>query len=392
MTGNPAAREWPPIRFHSHGEVEIPEAVCLHSRRIAELQADDHTRFVAGAPALLQRLDLSRGVLTVMTCDDRFSILFANWAASCDRHGIDVRESTLVFPTDEQARARIESLGFVAYFDDESLLLREMQPSGMFGDWAWTGFLYHQNWVIAQMLTVGVDVLFQDVDVVWRHDPVPTLTAQAAQGADVQAMYDGPNWRFQPLYANSGFMYFRNTPEVHDFWAEVCARNEMVGYYHSQQEPLNVLLAVHAHRGLDVRVLDEDRFANGHRYFGGRTPPNDPWVVHLNWTVDLATKFARYDAHDLWFLDDRAPLAPDTSAPGVIGAAPTTGDEPGARDHRTPARPDGGVEGLLHLIAGIRRERDELAVRVAAMERSTSWRVTAPMRRTSDAWHRRRRR
>lgn len=371
--------------------MEIPEAVRLHCQRVEELQADDRTRFVSGVPALLQRLGLSRGVLTAMTCDDGFSILFANWAAACDRHDIDVRATTLVFPTDERAREHIESLGFVAYFDDQSQLLREMKPSGGYGDQVWTQYMYHQNWVIAQMLALGVDLLFQDVDVVWRHDPVPTLQAHAAQGAHVQVMYDGPNARFQPLYANSGFMYFRNTPEVRDFWAEVCANNELVGYYRSQQEPLNVLLAAHAHRGLDVRVLDEDRFANGHRYCGGRTPPADPWVVHLSWTRDLAMKLERYEAHDLWFLDDLAPLAPATHLPMSGSAAPSTDDDPPSRDHGPVTRPDAEVGGLLRLLADIRRERDALAGRVAAMERSTSWRATAPIRRAGAAWRRRRR-
>ena len=300
----------PSVRFHSVHSVEIPEALRLHCQRVDALQADDHARFLAAAPALLQRLDVSRGVLTAMTCDDRFSTLFANWAAACDRYGIDVRPTTLVFPTDEQARERIESLGFVAYFDGESQLLREMQPSNKYGDTLWTQYMFHQNWVIAQMLAVGVDVLFQDVDVVWRRDPVPALQAQAAHGAHVQAMYDGPNKRFQPLHANSGFMYFRNTPEVREFWAEVCATNELVGYYRSQQEPLNVLLAASARRGLDVRVLDEDRFTNGHRYCGGRTPPDDPWVVHVSWTEDFAMKLERYQAYDLWFLPEADPLAP----------------------------------------------------------------------------------
>ena len=377
--GVSTGREWASISFRPSTGVKIPEAVRQRCRWVDYHQAEDHTRFVAGIPALLQRLDLSRGVLTAMTCDDRFSILFANWAASCDRYGIDVRATTLVFPTDEQARDRIESLGFVAYFDDESQLLREMQPSGQYGDRLWLEYMYHQNWVIAQMLTLGVNLLFQDVDVVWRHDPVPTLQAQAAQGADVQAMYDGPNARFQPLYANSGFMYFHNTPEVRDFWAEVCAHNELVGYYRSQQEPLNVILAAHAHRGLDVRVLDEDRFTNGHRYTAGRTPPDDPWVIHVSWTQDLATKLERYEANNLWFLDDPPPLEP---APGVPAVS-----LPAAPGAAPPTNGDGG--GLLRLLADISRERDALASRLAAMQRSTSWRATAPLRRISDAWHRR---
>jgi hypothetical protein len=371
--------------------VEIPEELRLRCDRIDELQAEDSERFVVAAPTLLRRLELSRRVITAMTCDDRFSILFANWAAGCDRHGIDVRATTLVFPTDDRACERIESLGFVAYFDDQSQFLREMTTSTVYGDSAWSGYMHHQNWVIAQLLALDVDVLFQDVDVVWRRDPRPALQAQAAQGAAVQAMYDGPNPRFQPLYANSGFMYLRNTPEVRSLWAAVCAHNEMVDYYRSQQEPLNVILAAHSHRGLDVRVLDEDRFANGHRYCDRDTPPENPWVVHFSWTADLATKLERYAAHDQWFLDDAARVDPAGSLSMVVHAKPPADNATGANQVRPPSNPgDREVARLLRLLDSIRRDRDALARQLETMEHSTSWRATSPMRRAKAAWKRRR--
>jgi hypothetical protein len=133
-------------------------------------------------------------------------------------------------------------------------------------------------------------------------DPLPALSEAAAAGADIQAMYDGPNGRFEPMYANSGFMYFQNSVRVRDFWEEVYSRHDMVGYFRSQQEPLNVLLAAHAQRSLHVVVLDEERFANGHLYCGGRTPPADPWVVHHSWTANLEQKLKRYIDSELWFL------------------------------------------------------------------------------------------
>ena len=382
MSGTPTERKWAEIRFHPTHAAEIPAWIRERSRRLAALLADDHTRFAASAAAVLRRLDLSGSRLTVMTCDDRFSVLFANWAASCDRHGIEVRATTLVFPTDERARDRVESLGFVTHFDDQSLFLREIQPSWKYGDRSWPGYMHHQNWVIAEVLGCGVDVLFQDVDLVWRHDPVPELQAQAARGADIQVMYDGPNSRFQPLYANSGFMYFRNTPKVRLFWAEVCANHEWVSYYRSQQEPLNVLLAAHAHRGLDVRVLDEDRFTNGHRYCGGRTPPDDPWVIHVSWTEDLAMKLERYEANNLWYLDEPVPREPVASPAAITPAAPPRHDDPAAGEHGLAAGQhlDGGE--LLRRLVQIGRERDQLADRITAMQRSASWRVTVPSRRS----------
>lgn len=271
-------------------------------RRVYDAQSEDDERFAAAMPSLQVDLDLSGGVVTAMTCDRRFVLLLENWAASCVRHGIDIRNSTIVFPTDLEAHRRAESCGFISYFDSESLLIASMGDSGTYGDPAWTDYMYHQNWVIKNLFRFPGNVLFQDVDLVWRRDPRPFLAQQAKEGADIQAMYDGPNGRFQPLYANSGFMYFQNTPPVRAFWAEVMAQHDMIAYYRSQQEPLNVMLAAHAHRGLDVRILDEQRFANGHLYCGDRQAPDDPWVMHNSWTADLAEKLRRFEAFDLWFL------------------------------------------------------------------------------------------
>lgn len=296
-------RTWPAVRFHARDEPILQSALIERIERVYERQAADTVRFDRAADDLLARLDPDLDALVAMTCDRRFGPLFVNWAASCDRSDIDVRSKTVVFPTDAATRDRIEAIGFATYFDEESDALRDMSDSGEYGDLEWTEYMYHQNWVIGRLLTVGVDVLFQDVDVVWRHDPRPELAQRADAGVDVQTMYDGPNPRFQPLYANTGFMYLRDTQATRAFWREVYAHHDMVGYYRSQQEAINVVLAAHAHRGLSVHVLDDDRFANGFRYCGGRTAPADPSVVHHSWTRDLEEKLVRYESHGHWFID-----------------------------------------------------------------------------------------
>jgi hypothetical protein len=297
-----APRSWPTLCGDTVDVPQVSEALLERVRRVYSSQAGDEVRFGQEAPDLFAQLDPSVGVLVAMSCDHRFARLFENWAASCVWHGIDVRSSTIVFPTDRQAQERIERLGFLTYFDQDSELLFGMRESGAYGDLAWTAYMYHQNWVIRQLLNAPADLLFQDADLVWRRDPRPVLIERARAGADVQAMYDGPNGRFRPLFANSGFMYLRRTPAVREFWNDVYGHHEMVGHFRSQQQAMNIVLAYHAQRGLDTLILDEDRFTNGHRYCGGRTPPADPWVVHNSWTRDLDEKLRRYFANGLWYL------------------------------------------------------------------------------------------
>ena len=307
MTGerpHPARKYRAPIRFHTRPRAQPTPKLLAHVERVYEHQDADTARFRRAAPSLLARLTPDMSMLTAMTCDHRFAFLFENWAASCDRHGIDVRSTTLVVPTDIEAHRRVESLGFVSWFDTDSDALSMMEASGRYSDNHWVEYMYHQNWVVQQLLALPgrPDVLFQDVDLVWRHDPRPDLAARAADGVDVQAMYDGPAPRFQPLYANTGFMCLRNTATTRMFWDVVCAHHDMVGFYRSQQEPLNVILAIHAQQDLSVEILDDERFANGFRYCGPRTPPDDPWVVHHSWTADLDEKLDRYRSNGHWYL------------------------------------------------------------------------------------------
>jgi len=53
--------------------------------------------------SLLQRMPLKRNQLIAMTFDSKYSLLFKNWIASVDYHGISVRERCIVFPMDEES-------------------------------------------------------------------------------------------------------------------------------------------------------------------------------------------------------------------------------------------------------------------------------------------------
>lgn len=51
----------------------------------------------------------------------------------------------------------------------------------------------------------GYNVLFQDADLVWLRDPIPSLSATVD---DIAFMDDGARTtRFTPFFANSGFYY-----------------------------------------------------------------------------------------------------------------------------------------------------------------------------------------
>ena len=190
-------------------------------------------------------------------------------------------------------------------------------------------------------------------------------------------------------------MYFRNATRVRSFWDDVYASHDLVAYYRSQQEPLNVLLAAHAHRGLNVSVLDEGTFANGHLYLGEGNEPTNPWVVHLGWTSDLTEKLERYSSNNLWFLDVRGPL--DATVLAITDEQLKQGPaQPGRSSRQAVAGPvrtsattaDATSGALIELLRNIGRERDALQRALDATRSSTSWRLTLPLRKVKDAFSR----
>ena len=140
-----ADNRFAPVRFHSHDRAQISDAERALCHRVYQEQTEDDKRFEIAMPDLLARLDLSAGAIIGMTCNDQFSVLLENWAASCSRSGIDCFSSTIVFATDLETHGRAEALGLVSYFDADSTFLQTVGRSGRYGDAAWTDYMFHRT-------------------------------------------------------------------------------------------------------------------------------------------------------------------------------------------------------------------------------------------------------
>ena len=282
-------------------------------RRNCEAQAAPYyAAFERNKGARRQKLNairekLAPGPVLVSTFNWGFRCLVENWAASCDRHGIDCRSFTLLFPMDEEADAFARGLGFQTYFDGTSYGQQPKEAAGAFGDGKFRMALFAKLAATQDMLRIGADVLRQDVDLVWLRDPRPYLTRRMKCDAlDFQFMDDGPNGLYRPLHLNSGFACIANTASARFAWDLVFSNYARVIHFGSEQRVINIILCFLAGRGLRCDRLPEMEFVNGHVIVnalkGSQEMPEGSFVIHASWTHNLEQKLERLKTLGLWYI------------------------------------------------------------------------------------------
>ncbi|MEM1110349.1 MAG: putative nucleotide-diphospho-sugar transferase [Pseudomonadota bacterium] len=241
-------------------------------------------------------------------CCSKFFPLFENWLASCAAAGIEVRDRLLLFTLDEAAQLKAETLGVQAYCLTPGRY-GEAGGSVQFADRKFSRTMFYKNVIVYELLALGANVLFQDVDVVWLRDPLQHLPALEPD-CDLLIMYDGPNRVHAPLYVNTGFFYARNTAASKALF-ETAARNTATVFNcGSHQRPFNQILAHFLiHNVLSLRILPEETFPNGHLFNieRGLRPAVQNWrdesyVAHYSWTLDIEEKCRKIEAFGFNYL------------------------------------------------------------------------------------------
>ncbi|MDJ0869984.1 MAG: putative nucleotide-diphospho-sugar transferase [Myxococcota bacterium] len=243
-------------------------------------------------------------LVLVMTLNKGHRDLLRNWIRSCDAHGIEVRPWTVVFPLDTETARLVEEEGFAVYCDPASYGDPPEQPARRFGDRTFVQLLFPKTAIVQDVMSLGYDVLFQDVDLVWRKDPLPYLLQPSLRDLDALFMHDGPHRIYAPLHANSGFFLLRNTPASRELWSLVFRNFDKMLHYRGQQRVVNLVLLNRFFQGLKLGILPEPDFPNGHLF----TPtdasrlPEDPFVVHASWTDRREQKVEKLKNAGLWYL------------------------------------------------------------------------------------------
>jgi len=296
VTFRDAVHAFDPEHYQRCQSIATPYYQAYHRNKEARLSA-------------LQELcrRMNRSTFVVSTFNTGFTSMLANWAASCDRHHIDCRAATILFPMDKNADHFARGLGFETYYDGASYGDLPTKYSEAFGDADFVKCMFIKTAMIQDLLLLGYDVLLHDIDMVWFKDPLPYLQAKATeQDHDFLFMYDGINPLYQPLYYNSGFAYIKNNEFSRYTWQLVFDSYDWMIYYASNQVVVNIVINALRERGLRTHRLAEHKFVNGHVVVkaikeGVRLAAPE-YVVHMSWTANLTHKVERFKQHGMWYL------------------------------------------------------------------------------------------
>lgn len=293
---------------------------------------DQHKVFFEDLQRYLKNLDVSveklRLVLKPIAIDNTVIVMVSNhgqsnvlvnFACAARAKGFNL-SNLVVFCTDEETVQVAEALGFATFYDKEVFARVPTKTAALFGDLSFIKIVWGKVVAAHLVSMLGYDFLFQDVDVVWYKDPMKFFMDKTRKEAEFDMLFqdDGVRTpRFSPFSANSGFYFARHNDRTLEFFTARVLSGNQIMRAQSDQAVVDALLIEHSSLyGLRVKTLKEEEFAAG-RYtaepsvrkwlIGFLRGENQPWVFHMNWTVDTKEKLAKMKQVGMWYLKDTCP-------------------------------------------------------------------------------------
>ena len=271
--------------------LDVPHHTTLRHRNFLNQMAARHQ-------AICPRLQLAHrqfGAVTIMTVNSGQLPLLKNFFLACRARSIPCMKMVFVFALDRLAATYFEGHG-VAHYHYEGA--EHPTAAKVFSDQYFAAVVFYKNAVVYDALSCGVNVLFQDVDLVWRRDPIPSL---AAYDVDMCFMNDGNSKHQQPIYINSGFFLVRYNERTLALWREAF---EVFDRQNNQQMLLKQLVVHHYfNNNLTLFVLPPV-YQNGNAWSPTDTSRvNEEWIVtHASWAYNMTVKIRKLKAIGEWYV------------------------------------------------------------------------------------------
>jgi len=265
---------------------------------------------------LVQKVATKHKTVTIMVSNFGQSELLANFVCSAKSRNMDL-SSVLVFATDLETKELAESLGLTAFYDKWNFEAIPSEAANRYGDRLFTLMMMAKVMCVHMVSSLGYNILFQDVDMVWYKNPIPFFEEKGKlQGFDMMFQDDGGHsGRYLPYSANSGFYYVRNNPRTVHFFSALLNSVDLVLKTDSHQQALIAVMNEHVSLfGLKVKVFsrDTDEFPGGWHYHQktGKyvrrmlSGTADPYIFHMSWTMNKDNKLLFLQQLGEWYVKD----------------------------------------------------------------------------------------
>jgi Nucleotide-diphospho-sugar transferase len=252
----------------------------------------------------------------VLVCNFGQSELLLNFLCSAKHRNLSTKQ-VLVFCTDTETYDLVTAMGVAAFYDTRNYGDMPKHAASRYADNTFMRMMMAKVYCVQQMVWLGYNVLFQDVDVIWYQHPLShiTHTETDTEPYDVYFQDDGNHAIYYgPYSANTGFYYVRNNDKTRHFFNALLLQGDLILGMRSHQVPLIAILQEHASMyGLRVKIWsrDGDEFPGGHAFHSRKPFMRDvisgarrPVVFHMSWTLNKGNKIKFYRQMGEWFLQD----------------------------------------------------------------------------------------
>ena len=262
--------------------------------------------------------------LVVMVVNEGEVDLFLNFACSCRLHNLSLN-NMLVFSGSPEITDLIESTGAIALFH-EGYASVSKAASVDYLDRVFVDMMWYKAFSVYLLLRLRINVLFQDVDLVWFRDPFPYFHKKLAEdmsvinttdgrGSGIKAFFtdDGNrSKRYSPLFFNSGFYYLVASAASEYFSWSIMTAFDAVQVTGSHQNVFTLRLVESFALGpQNAQILSLDDFPNGILYHHNRGYMKllrqgkvQPYHFHMCWTQGKPDKLKYLRLALMWYLTD----------------------------------------------------------------------------------------
>jgi len=253
--------------------------------------------------------------VVIMVCNYGQVSLLMNFVCSATAQNIDLG-NVLVFATDEETLQVARKLGLTAFYDKINFSSVPTEEAKAYGDQTFVDMMYAKVMAVQLVNVVEYDILFQDVDIVWKEDPLEFFHDKSSPlyNFDILFQDDGArSARYAPFAANSGFYYLRHNARTRYLMTRLLYQGDLIQSTKSHQQALAALLAEHSSLyGLKVKILNGEQFPGGFHFHRDHQLMHDiiegkktPKIFHMSWTENKKNKVLFFQQMGMWYPNEQ---------------------------------------------------------------------------------------